>query len=100
MPGSRRVVEIDDVIFQRLTRAVRKHATVEPFQSSWKRGLGRFQMALHADLKLTLGMRPRRMDNSRAHGPRRSALPGRCNVVCTRSMAALAIDAFGQLGRK
>src|SRR4051794_34223128 len=57
-PSSWRMVEVNHIGTERLTRFVRECLTVESPQHLWQFRTRRFEVALHADLKLAFAAEP------------------------------------------
>src|SRR5437762_3118334 len=68
MTGIPRVIEMHHVIRKRLAWTKRKHTAIETPHRVRQRRARRFEMTLHADLKLTLGRELRRIHNVRRTG--------------------------------
>ena len=59
-----------------------------------------FQVALHAHIELPLARQTRGVDDRAANGFHRGVSDGGFHVRTARSVAALAIDPFGQFRRE
>ncbi len=97
MPGPFRVIEVQHEISQRLARPERKCAAFVALDGSRQHKAGGLQMALHADFELAVGSHARRVENGLPDLRRRSLPLRRFHVPASRTVAALAIDAFRKL---
>ncbi len=92
-----RVIEEEHEIAQRLAWIVGERAAAVTLDGMRQGEAGGLQVALQADLHLTIAAQPRGIDDGGAHlvggrsGGMRSA-----HMVAARTVAALAIDAFGE----
>jgi hypothetical protein len=96
----RGVIEVLNVIAQRLTRMIRKNAAVELHDAARQFGAGGFEMALHAYVHLQIGREARRVNNGAANIVRGPALPHSFGVRGAGTVTALAVDAVRKLRGK
>ena len=92
-PG--RVIEMNEVVAQRLTRRVREQGLLVPFNPKRQRTARRLEVALHARLELLVTIELRRIhdcQNARFH----VASLFRRDMRLPWTMATLAVDALGK----
>ena len=90
------LVELHAKIAQRLPWDVRKWRSVKPADRMGKILAGGFEVALQTDLKFTLGRQALRVNNGGTDLLACCAGGSQGDVPLPRSMASLAIDAFGK----
>ena len=92
MPGSRRVVEMNQVAAQILARTKRINGTAKSPHGLRQLVARRFQMTLLTDIHLTFRTQSGWIDNAQSN--RLNAVPagGDCHMLRPRAMAPLAVD--------
>src|ERR1035437_7677043 len=92
--GAGRVIEMQRVFFQRLSRAVGKDTPVEARDGRGESQGGGLQVALQADFHAADGVEPGRIHDGAAHFVPRSAPLHGLDVGFSGTVTALAIDAL------
>src|ERR1051326_565501 len=88
---ARRVIEINRIVAERLTRAERKDPAIPPDNRSRQACAGSFQMTLHADIKLTFRRQARWVEDRFTDLILVSA-GSQLNVFASRPVATLAVN--------
>src|SRR5262249_10935062 len=96
--ASGRVIEVDAIGGEVLSRTEGEHPPAERDEAAPVRAAGRLEVALHADVHLTLPRQPSWIDDARAHLRERGALRARQpDVTLPGTVTALTVDPGGQI---
>jgi hypothetical protein len=99
--GTGRVIEEECEVLDRLARRVGKRAPGESFDLGGNASAGSFKVALQANFRTEFGIQASGIHDAAANlfhfG---AAAPGGSHMIASRSVAPLAVDAFGQVARE